>query len=340
MPALHEKDAVAKPDSWADLMAVVESDKTPFTSMLPKRKKASQVVHHWQCKKFPNAGFNGVLDGKDATSFNSNQGEELTGVSQKVWYNVGVSDFMEEVDVAGVSGSHFNSQISDGLKVLARSIEKRCLSNEDVARDDGVANANETRGIFKWSDSTFGSATYAVPSNFQTPTGNKYGGTLANFWEDDFRLQGQTAYKERKGPGIMDGILGIELKEKFTEFTSYQANAAGTGAPANTSPVRRFSYGDGSVLKSTVDRLVLDSGTYDLHASSFLRCDPASGVETAYTHKSGIFVDMDMVGLAYTRMPRVKKLEYQGGGYKAIIDAIFMLMCDNPLTLLPCNINS
>ena len=336
MPALHEKDALAKPDSWADLMVVVESDKTPFTAMLPKRKKANQVVQHWQCKKFQDVGFNGVLDGKDATSFNSNQGEELTGVAQKVWHNVGVSDFMEEVDVAGVSGSHFASQISEGLKVLNRSIEKRCLSNEDVARDDGVSTANETRGVFKWSDNTFDSATYAVPGNFQTPTGNKYASTLANFWEDDFRLQGQSAYKQRKGPGKMDGILGIELKEKFAEFTSYQAQH---GTVTHT-PVRRFAYGDGSTLNSSVDRLVLDSGTYDLHTSSFLLCDPATGADTASTHKSGIFVDMDMLGLAYTRMPRVKKLEYQGGGYKSIIDAIFMLMVDNPLTLLPCNISS
>mgnify|MGYP001285947998 FL=1 len=339
MPALHEINAVAKPDSWADLIAVVESDKTPFTSMINKRKKANQVVHRWQCKKFANTGFNGVLDGKDATDFNSNQGEELTGVAQKVWYNIGVSDFMEEVEVAGVKGSHFNSQIAEGVKVLARSIEKRALSNEDVSRDDGTSTANETRGLFKWSDSSFVSAAYEVPSNFQTPTANKYASTLANFFENDFKDQGQSAYKERKGPGKMDGYLGIELKSRFTEFTSYQLDATGSGI-ANTVAVRRFNKGDGRVLTSVVDRLVLDSGTYDLHTSSFVRCDPATGNDTAYTHKSGIFVDMDMVGLAYTRMPRVKKLEYQGGGHKAIIDAIFMLMCDNPLTLLPVNVNS
>ena len=54
MPALHEIDAVAKPDSWADLIAVIEATATPFSSMLPKRAKPNQVVHHWQCKKFKN----------------------------------------------------------------------------------------------------------------------------------------------------------------------------------------------------------------------------------------------------------------------------------------------
>ena len=334
MPALHEIDAVAKPDSWADLIAIVESDKTPFTSMLPKRQKANQVVHHWQCKKLKNIGFNGVLDGVDATSFNSNQGQELVGVAQKVWYNVGVSDFMEEqTTVAGVKGSHFNSQISEGITTLSRAIEKRCLSNEDICRDNGIDTANETRGIFKWSDNSFASG-YEVPADFQTPTASKHSTTLAGFTESAFTDMGISSYKQRKGPGKMDGFVGIELKRAFADFTSYQVDSGGSTA------VRRFDYGDGSTLKNVVDRLVLDSGTYDLHSSSFIRCDASTGENTSATHKSGIFVDMDMVGLAYTRMPRVKKLEYQGGGHKAIIDAIFMLQCDNPLTMMPINLSS
>jgi hypothetical protein len=335
MPALHEIDAVNKPDDWANLISIVESDKTPFTSMIRKKKEPNQVVHRWQAKKFPDVGFNGVLDGKDATEFNATQAEELTGVAQKVWYNIGVSDFMEEMaDVAGISGSHFNYQISEGVKVLSRMIEKRALSNEDVSRDDGVSNANETRGIFKWSDNSFDHAAYAPPVNFQTPAGNKYSGDLSAFDEESFRDMGVSSYKQRKGPAKMDGFLGIELKNQFTEFTSYQKTES-----AKT-PVRRFNFGEGSTLNVVVDRLVLDSGTYDLHTSSFIKCDPVTGEDTADTHKSGIFIDMDMVGLAYTRMPRVKKLEYQGGGHKAIIDAIFMLCCDNPLTLMPLNINS
>lgn len=335
MPALHEIDAVNKPDDWANLISIVESDKTPFTSMIRKRKEPNQVIHRWQAKKFPDVGFNGVLDGKDATEFNSTQAEELTGVAQKVWYNIGVSDFMEELgEQAGISGSSMNYQISEGVKVLSRMIEKRALSGEDVSRDDGVANANETRGIFKWADDSFDDAAYAPPVNFRTPEESKYEDSLANFDEQDFRDMGISSYKQRKGPAKMDGFLGIELKNAFTEFTSYQKTEAAKTA------VRRFNFGEGSTLNVTVDRLVLDSGTYDLHVSSFLKCDPETGSDTASTHKSGIFIDMDMCGLAYTRMPRVKKMEYQGGGHKAIIDAIFMLMCDNPLTLMPLNINN
>ena len=78
---------------------------------------------------------------------------------------------MEEVEVAGIKGSNMADQIADALVTVKRQIEKRALSNEDNARDDGVDQANETRGLLKWSDSSF--ASYGVPSDFQTPAGNK-----------------------------------------------------------------------------------------------------------------------------------------------------------------------
>ncbi len=334
MAQLFEKDAVAKPQEWADLIANVESDATPFTSMIRKRKRPNQVLHYWQCKKYATTGHKGVLDGKDATEFHSNQGQELTGVAQKTWRNPGVSDFMEEVEVAGIKGSNMADQIADALVTVKRQIEKRALSNEDNARDDGVDQANETRGLLKWSDSSF--ASYGVPSDFQTPAGNKStAGNLAAFTEAIFKTMGQGAYKERKGPAKAAGFVGVELKQSFTDFTTYTADKA------SHAQVRTFNQNASSRdLVNTVDRLVLDTGTYDLHLTSFLRTNASTGEDTAYTHKSGIFVDLDMCGLAYTRLPRVKRLDYQGGGHKAIVDAIFMLMVDNPLTMMPIHLNS
>jgi hypothetical protein len=331
MAILYERTAVAKPTDWADLISVIESDSTPFTSMVSKRTKPAQVTHYWQAKQYPTVGHTGVLDGLDATEFNSNQAEELVGVAQKLWYNVGVSDFMEDAaHQAGVSGSAIRAQTSEGLITLKRMIEKRCLSNAEAVRDDGVAQGNETRGVFKWADSSF--TIHAVPTNFQTPAGSKYAGTLATFDEDDMGDLGESAYKQRKGQVNLDGFCGIELKRRFTEFTTYQANVT------NYTPVRTLSGNlKDRELVSTIDALVLDSGRYRLHVSSFLKSDKDTGADSATTHKSGIFMDMSMCGLAYTRLPRVVNQEYQGGGHKRIIDALFMLMVDNPLSLIAVN---
>jgi hypothetical protein len=334
MAILYERTAVAKPTDWADLISVIESESTPFTSMVSKRTKPAQVTHYWQAKQYPTVGHLGVLDGLDATEFNSNQAEELVGVAQKLWYNVGVSDFMEDAaHQAGVSGSAIRSQTSEGLITLKRMIEKRCLSDAEAVRDDGVAQGNETRGVFKWTENAF--TIHAVPTNFQTPAASKYAGTLIAFSEDEMGDLGESAYKQKKGQVNLDGFCGIELKRRFTEFTTYQAQSAGG---ATYTPVRSFNgQQKDRELVSTIDALVLDSGRYRLHVSSFLKSNKTTGADSATTHKSGIFMDMSMCGLAYTRLPRVVNQEYQGGGHKRIIDTLFMLMVDNPLSLIAVN---
>ena len=335
MAILYEKDAVAKPTDWADLISVVESESTPFTSMIQKRTKPQQVLHYWQAKAYPEVSHQGVLDGVDATEFSSLQAEELTGVSQKVWHNVGVSDFSEDaMTQAGVKGSAIKAQVSDGLVSLKRIIEKRCLSDADSARDNGVDQGNETRGIFKWTDTSW--SAYDVPSAFRTPAASKHADTLANFTETIFNGLGQSSYKQKKGPVSLDGFVGIELKQKFTDFTTYQTVSGATQVSSRTFNQEASS----NQMINTIDRLVLDTGTYDLHVSSFLKTAAATGADAATTHKVGIFADMSMCGLAYTRLPRVVKQEYQGGGHKRIIDAIFMLMIDNPLCMIPINSTS
>jgi hypothetical protein len=127
-------------------------------------------------------------------------------------------------------------------------------------------------------------------------------------------------------------FLGIDLKDQFTNFSKYQDNVA------SKTPIRTFrQMADTKAVIISIDRLVLDTGTVDLHPVTFIQTNPDDGTATANTHISGIQLDMDMCGLAYTRLPRVVKLPYMGGGQKAIVDAIFLNMVDNPLGAVVLN---
>jgi hypothetical protein len=75
---------------------------------------------------------------------------------------------------------------------------------------------------------------------------------------------------------------------------------------------------------------VFSAGTVDLIPTAHLMTDAATGEDSASTHKSMLGLDLDKVGLAWMRLPRVYKLPYAGGGYKAVADSIFMGMFDNP----------
>jgi hypothetical protein len=326
MPEMFESQEVGKRQSLADLIALIEVQGCPYTSMANKRERPKQKLHQWQAKSYPITGHAGVPDGDDAKNFQSNPRGLLQCVAQKTWYLPGVSDFAEETEVAGLKKGEMAEQVADALVSVKRQIEKRCLSNIDTQMEgNNGAAANETRGIFTWL-ATAAQTNFPVPTGFLTPAASTYSGNLSAFQEATFIGMTASSFIQRKGPIKMDAFLGIYLKGAFTNFSKYVDNIN------DKTPVRRFDQSeDTKALIHVIDRLVMDTGEVDLHVSPFLLTPSATGADSTNTHSSGVVVDMDMCGLAYTRMPRVVQLPYQGGGYKAIVDAIFLHMYDNPL---------
>lgn len=335
MPPAIEANLAGKRQSISNIVANVVSDATPFTSMQEKRERPKQVLHDWQVKSYPVTGHRGVIDNKDASNFQSNPRAEVQMRGQKTWYNPAVSDFADEDEIVGIKGgSEMAEQIADAIVAVAFQIEKRCLSNEDAYVDDGVKRGNETRGVFQYITDT-PQALYPFPNGFRTPTPQIYTGTLANFGQAAFETQCQSSYKQRKGPFKMHAFLGVELKAIFTNFGFYQPNVN------NLTPIGQFMQeAKSKKMIKAIDNLVMDTGEVDLHITSFLYTDPDTGQDTAFTHKSGIVVDMNMTGLAYTRKPRVVRKPYDGGGQKAIVDAIFVNMFDNVLGALAMKIQA
>jgi len=334
MAQLLESNQVGVRESLADLIAVAESDATPYTSMLEKRKKPINVIHDWQVKSYPDRGHSGVPDGKPATDFAYNPRQRLHGVVQKFWELPAVSDFSEEVEVAGAPQGEMEEQVADAIVLLARKMEKRFLSANDCALESQPGTANETRGVFTWLSPT-AQGQYPVPAGFRPSAAQLYSGTLANFTEAQLITLAAAAYKNRKKKIKMAGILGVDLKNQVTTFSKYDT------APGGTTAIRRFNQsGDDQALISVIDRVVLDTCEIDLMISSFLYTNAADGTASAYTDKSGVFLDMDMAALHYMRLPRTKPLPYDGSGYKAIVDAMALHVIDNPLGMFSATINA
>ena len=330
---LFEKDQVGKRESLADLIANIEPEACPASSMMAKRKKPNQAVHDWQLKQYPRRSINGVRDGVDVTDHTHTTRERVHAVAQKIWDNPGISDFADEAEVAGLSKGEMAEQIADSLVLCKRIIEGRVLSNEECSLDNGVNTANETRGLGKWIDSA-AQAQYPVPAEFRTPAGQIFTNPLDEFTETAFNAMMQQAFISRKGPSHLHAFVGIKLKAQISGFSRYDDTVA------NKTNVRTFNQDAKSkAVINCIDRLVTDQGEVDLHPVSFLMLN-ADGTDSAKTHRSGLFVDLKMVGLAYTRLPRVRRLEDRGGGPRAIVDAIFMLMCDNPLGHLKAEISA
>ncbi len=339
MPGITEAAQVAKVEQWEEVLAIIESDACPYTTKLKKLKKPGGFEVNWQAMKYPEVGHRGVLDNKPATDFNSQSPVVLKTIAQKVWWNPGISEFADLTEIHGPSGE-WSRQIKTAMVTTKRMIEKRLLSNVDCARQsasgDGAQTPNETRGAFQFFDDSGGSnATYRIDAQFRTPAASRYEGALSGLTEKVFLAKCRSAYKQRKGAHHLDGFVGIDLKAVFTDFANYVEQLA------SKTPTRLFNQEMASKeLTNTVDRLVLDTGTVDLHPSSFLWTDADTGADSDYTHRSGFFCDMEMNGIAFTRAPRLKELEYDGSGKRAICDAIFYHMVENPLGAVAIEANA
>lgn len=331
-----ETDLVGKRQSLANFIANIESTSCPYTSMLQKRSKPVNQPHTWQAEVYPDADHEPVEDGKDVDTFDTVPRYPITSYSQKFWRNPAVSDFADEAEIAGVAGGEMAKQKTLAMVLLKQKIEKRFLSNGDTYVD---GKKYSTRGLFSWISNS-AQTNNPVPAAVRTPAAQIYTGKLDAFDEDQFSTMCASAFIQRKGPGTYDAFLGIYLKQAFTSFTSYQPTLGSYTA------VRQFTRpGESNKFINTIDFLKTDCGEYRLHASAFLRTtastgSPATIVDTiSPTHMSGAVVDMDMVGLLYTRLPRLKELENKGGGPRAMCDAICLHQVDTPQAFMKMEID-
>lgn len=326
-----ETELIGKRQSLADIIANIETETTPYTSMVQKRTRPVNQPHSWQAEVYPDSPHTGVEDGKDVETFDTVPRFLLQCYSQKFWRNPAVSDFADEAEIAGAGGGEMARQKAIAMIILKRKLEARFLSASDTAL---TGKTYETRGQFSWITAT-AQTTFPVPADVRTPAAQIYTGTLANYDETQFGNMCASSYIQRKGPMEMDAFLGIYLKKKFTDFTSWQENRT------NYTAVRQFNRtGDATTFTNTIDFLKTDTGSYRLHPSSFLRKTASTGADSAGTHLSGLVLDLNMCALAYTRLPRLLPQENKGGGPRCICDAIALQMNDNPLGMMKMQIDS
>lgn len=322
-----ETRQVGKREALADIIANIESDSCPFSSMAKKGKRPGNVEQSWQLKAYRRKGHRGVRDGVDAQNFTSNGRDRITAIGQKTWDPRAVSDFAEETTVAGLKSGELAEQTADALVTVKQTIERRGLSDQDCKREeeDDPSTANETRGMFSWL-SPSAQSLHPVPEKFRPNSSQQSTAALAGITESVLKGLARAAWKRRMGNTVrMHGFVGIDLKAVFSDWTRYDDDIT------TQAPVRTFNQDAASrALINCIDRLTFDTGTIELHPSAHIITDPDTGEDTAYTHRSGIFVDMDMIELNYMRLPRAFPIEYKGGGHKVVVDAIFTWIYRNP----------
>lgn len=335
MASLTERNIVSgKREALADIISMIDAKATPFTSMAPKVAKPGNTLFRWQVDSLPNVSAEqaGVVDGTDVSPTADTKNYVKDGGAQ---YRYELSNhiqiFREAVrvspltlDIAVVAGvkSELANNVSKGIEVTKRKIEKTLCSANLPFADNGTTQGYATRGLDSWIKNDFTGDTYlAVPSAFRTPTASI--STVGTAALDELACQDILAsvFNQTGRMQEFDGIVGYKLKQAFTALTYTTKQGTGT-APMQAIRTLNREQGQNSYI-SGIDVFEGDFGSIRLHTSLFLK-----------NNFCGYLLNMDLVGVGYGgNIAQVKELTDNGGGPARLIEAVATCIVKNPLGL-------
>jgi hypothetical protein len=328
MAQLAETDQTGKLQDISDVIACVKAKTTPFTSVVRQAKDLKQRVQTWQTETIPDAGHEGVMDGKDVDAFDSVPRATLTGVAQHFRRTYKITQFADVTAVAGLGGKkEKQNQRAKALVILKLKKERRYLSDSDCADDNGTNQPNETRGAYSWL-STTKQTNYPVPDAYLLPTAQAYTGAIASLTEAVFSNMCDAAFKQTNEHLTLMGIAGIELIAQMTAWTV----TADAGASFGTFPIRTFTNdAKAKLVIRAVQRLEMNSATIQLMKSGYLLTNVATGAVSTSSYKSGLFLNMNLWEISSLKGTTERELPDLGGGPRGLCESMEMLKCLNPL---------
>lgn len=323
MPAMYEANQVGKRQEILDAVFNVEAAETPFLSSLKVGKKPLQMLASWIAEVYPAVASTGIIDGTAATAPTRVDRYELQGCAQFFRQQWGVTSLAEVTETAGVKNEAAH-QMMAAMLLAKRQMEQQFLSTDDCAAQSGDTPWT-TRGVLTWLQN--GAQTnYAVNAALRPGTGVIHEGTVAALTETVFRAMLDTAYQVTKSPLTLDGYVGVDLKAHFDDWTNIFPVASTTSQPRTVYQAR-----DPKAYESNVDFLKFSTGLIRLQLNPYIAVTTSTGAATAYTPKSGVFLNTKMWDVGYLLKPANTNLPKDGSGTKGFIDAVALLRCLNPL---------
>jgi hypothetical protein len=347
MANLTERNLIGKREALADLISLVDAKDTPLTSMIPKAAKPGNTWFRWQVDSLPNAvvSTTGVVDGTDVNVATDPVNFVKDGATQ---YRYELSNHIQEfrkpvrvspltIDVAVVAGvkDELANNISKGMTMLKRDMEKTFGSYNLPKTDNGSTQGYVSRGLDSWVRSVkttggvVGNDNYLdVPTAFLTPTTSVVGNATATVESStasstltEITVQDMltSIYQQTGQFRSYDAIVGPQLKRQFTNLLYTNRSSGGAESQAQIRTINRDAA-DASYI-SSVDIFEGDFGQIRLHPSLFLK-----------NNFCGYVIPMDLIEIRYGgSVAGIKELTDNGGGPARLINAIASLCVKNPL---------
>lgn len=323
MGAMTEAAQVGKRQEILPEVFNAESDATPFFSRLKTGKKPDAMLATWQAEVYPAVASTGTLDNTPVTTTESVGRELLSGCNHLFRRPWGVGKLATLGKLAGVKDEAAR-QMYISLMLVKRMIEQQALSTDDCAQESG-STPWTMRGAFSWLQSS-AQTNLPVPAAVRPASATRYTGALASLTETAFRTMLIAASNAINQPVNLEGWCGDDLKALIDDFTNIYPVASTSSQPRSA-----YRIEGNSEYKNVVEMLSFSSGKVAVMPNSFLARTTSTGVVSAYSAKSGVFLNMDMWDIGFMESPANENLPIDGSGKRGFVDATLVVRCKNPL---------
>lgn len=326
MGAIYEGDVSNKILDLRDSIFSAQSNEVMFARLIPRGEVPTQMLVTWPVEKLPNRGFGGVIDGEDVTDFDGTTRDSLEAYAMEMNSNTPwrVTARAQVVKEAGVKlKGQVAKQILDDGKLFAIQMEQQMLSNLDTAAEAGET-ASRSRGALRWLDSS-AQGVKPVNNDYRPNATCRYTSALNSLTSTGFEDMVDRAAADGRMAVNLVGIVGRLLRKRISRWA-----LADTIEDTEDLISRRTE--SGKKLVRMIDFLEFSSGNVRMMPTNYhIARTEASGAETNYSPRSGVFVDLKKWDLGYLMSPTAYSLPDLGGGPRGFTKSIYILRCKMPL---------
>ena len=330
MAGLYEADIVATDlqlhEQGDALIKVVNVD-TPFTRMVKKGKTQVNKLAAWGAY-FPNEGGDiGRKEGEDKTDgFGSNKPVTLRSVVQ-----LNRSPGWLITDLAQRTGTAYakteaqriaEQKAADGESFLQMRERLMLSAQTPILADDAGDSKHRTTGMFTWLNPTQPGTLFDVPTACKLTSAQFHSTTVALLTETAFRNLMAATAERINGTTKWTGLVGLTLARHMSAWAGLVDTVTGLNTNRNMQD---------ETLKNVVTSFKWPEGQVDIQTHFRLACNPLTGAKTAYSPRSGAFINPEMWRVAHMQPIEHKDGLDQGGGPRGWWEDMFVLQCLQPM---------
>lgn len=330
MPALVERDVVAKVQDLSNQFDNAKSFAFPFMSRVPKGSAPKQAKLTYAVEKYDAADTSGAIDEAEPSNFeNPSAGDAELDVRIQIWEKaVSIGGLATTTtNQAGITPKNVVAKkIAKKLIELKRNCEVTLLSDNESQLETGNVG-NKTRGLVKWASAT-AQTHYPVSTSYLTPSASIDTTAISDITDSTITTVMESQFGET-GNESEENVLftGSSFKRMADRLTF------STRDVSSRTMVRRYNAAQSNKVNLGSVK-VLETGFGDIELVLSQHINASGDPTTAASKRLAVGGPIDNMELRWSDAPNMIPLGKTSRSTRFIVTATGALCVMNPLKLI------